>query len=140
MDKNNELIKRASEIIQTQCNENGYCALTLMDTDDRPNTTTITPSKAESIKVITFCTGFGTRTERIQFRPDACVCFNSLSYHISLKGKMEIITDEKIKKEMWYSGLADHFSGPEDPGYIVLKFVADSYTIFIDYQTVRGVL
>ena len=90
--------------------------------------------------VITFCTGYGTRTERIQFRPDACVCFNAKDYHISLKGKMEIITDQKIKNEMWYSGLENHFSGPEDPGYVVLKFVADSYTLFIDYQTVRGCL
>lgn len=140
MDMNEELIQKAIKVIQGQCNENGYCALTLMDTDNRPNTTTITPSKADGIKSMTFCTGFGTRTERIQFRPEACVCFNSQEYHISLKGKMEIITDPDIKKEMWYSGLSNHFGGPDDPGYVVLKFTADSYTIFFDNQTVRGVI
>src|SRR5574344_2389327 len=134
-----KIIEKAKKIIQGQCGEGGYCALTLMDPDDRPNTTTITPSKADGIKTINFCTGFGTHTERIQFRPDACVCFNSLEYHISLKGTMEIITDPEVKKEMWYPGLANHFSGPDDPGYVVLKFVADSYTLFIDYETVRGV-
>lgn len=41
---------------------------------------------------------------------------------------------------MWYEGLANHFSGPEDPGYVVLKFTADSYTLFIDWNTVRGTL
>lgn len=95
-----ELIKKAAEIIQSQCGETGYCALTLMDTDDRPNTATITPAKADGIRWITFCTGYGTRTERIQFRPDACVCFNSSKYHISLKGRMEIIHDPEIKNEM----------------------------------------
>lgn len=140
MSQKEELIKKAENIIQSQCGENGYCALTLMDTDDRPNTTTITPSKAIGLKTITFCTGYGTRTERIQFRPDACVCFNSPTYHISLKGKMEIITDSEIKKEMWYSGLKNHFSGPEDEGYIVLKFTADSYTLFVDWQEVRGTI
>ena len=53
---------------------------------------------------------------------------------------MEVITDPHIKKEMWYEGLANHFQGPEDPGYIVLKFTADSYTIFIDWTTVKGSL
>ncbi|WMJ90282.1 pyridoxamine 5'-phosphate oxidase family protein [Anaerocolumna sp. MB42-C2] len=140
MDVNEELIQKAIEIIQGQCGEDGYCALTLMDIDDRPNTTTITPSKADGIKSIAFCTGFGTRTERIQFRPDACVCFNSTEYHISLKGRMEIITDRDVKHEMWYSGLANHFSGPNDPGYVVLRFTTDSYTLFIDWKTVRGVI
>ncbi len=140
MDMKEQLIQKATEIIQGQCNEKGYCALTLMDVDNRPNTTTITPSKADGISWITFCTGYGTRTERIQFRPDACVCFNSPEYHISLKGTMEIVTDPIVKKEMWYEGLSNHFSGPEDPGYVVLKFKADSYTLFIDWQTVRGTL
>lgn len=140
MELKEQLIQKAVKIIQEQCNEKGYCALTLMDVDDRPNTTTITPSKANGIQSITFCTGYGTRTERIQYRPDACVCFNSPEYHISLKGKMEVITDPVVKNEMWYEGLANYFNGPEDPGYVVLKFIADSYTLFIDWQTIRGTL
>lgn len=140
MDQKQTIMEKAAKIIQSQCNEDGYCALTLMDPDNRPCTTTITPSKAEGIQWMTFCTGYGTRTERIQFRPDACVCFNSPTYHISLKGTMEIITDSEVKKEMWYDGLSNHFSGPEDPGYVVLKFKTDSYTLFIDWETVRGTL
>ncbi len=140
MDKNEALIAKAAEIIQGQCNEDGYCALTLMDTDDRPNTTTITPSKADGIKKITFCTGYGTRTERINYRKDACVCFNSKTYHISLKGKAEVVTDPEVKKEMWYQGLSHHFKGPDDPNYIVISFTADEYTLFIDWQTAKGKL
>jgi general stress protein 26 len=140
MELEEQLIQKAEKIIQEQCGEDGYCSLTLMDLDDRPITTTITPSKADGIRRITFCTGFGTRTQRIQFRPDACVCFNSAQYHISLKGKMEIIVDPSVKKEMWYQGLENHFKGPEDPGYVVLEFKADSYTLFIDWQTIRGTL
>lgn len=136
--KNETLIQKAAEIIQSQCTENGYCALTLMDTDGRPTTTTITPSKAEGIEWITFCTGFGTRTERIRLCKDACVCFNSPTYHISLKGSMEVITDSDVKREMWYAGMGNHFDSPEDPGYVVLKFVADSYNLFIDWQSAKG--
>lgn len=133
-----QLIQKAAEIIRSNCNENGYCALTLMDTDGRPTTTTITPSKAEGIKWITFCTGFGTRTERIQLCKDACVCFNSPKYHISLKGSMEVITDPEVKREMWYDGMSNHYEGPDAPGYVVLKFVADSYNLFIDWESAKG--
>lgn len=138
MNTHEKLIQKATEIIQNNCDEKGYCALTLMDTDGRPTTTTITPAKAEGIRWITFCTGFGTRTERIELCKDACVCFNSPNYHISLKGKMEVITDLEGKKEMWYEGMANHFAGPEDPGYVVLKFVADSYNLFIDWEGAKG--
>lgn len=134
------LIQKAAEIIQANLETRNYCSLTLMDPDGRPMTTTITPSKAEGINWITFCTGYGTRTERIEYSKDACVCFNSPEYHIALKGSMEIITDLEVKKEMWYDGLTNHFSGPEDAGYVVLKFVADSYSLFIDWQSVRGTI
>lgn len=140
MDTKEQLIQKAIKIIQSQCNEDGYCALTLMDTDGRPTTTTITPAKAEGIQWIAFCTGYGTRTERIQLCKDACVCFNSPKYHISLKGNMEVITDADVKREMWYEGMANHFNGPEDPGYVVLKFVADSYNLFIDWQSIKGII
>ena len=138
MKTHEQLIQKASEIIQSNCGEDGCCSLTLMDTDGRPTTTTITPSKAEGIRWITFCTGFGTRTERIQLCKDACVCFNAPNYHISLKGRMEVITDTDVKREMWYGGMANHFAGPDDPGYVVLKFVADSYNLFIDWEGAKG--
>lgn len=140
MENREALIQKAADIIQSQCNENGYCALTLMDLDDRPVTTTITPAKADGIKWMTFCTGYGTRTQRIAHCKDACVCFNSQTYHISLKGRAEVVTDPNIKRDMWYDGLKHHFSGPDDPGYIVIRFTADSYTLFVDWQEVRGTL
>ena len=139
-ERNQELIQKAIDIIQDTCLPDGYCTLALMDTDNRPIITTITASKASGLEWITFCCGFGTRTERIAFCPDASVCFNSNTYHISLKGRMEVITDPAIKEDMWYEGLSLHFSGPQDPGYVVLKFIADSYTLFIDWETIRGTL
>lgn len=39
---------------------------------------------------------------------------------------------------MWYEGMSNHFDSPEDPGYVVLKFVADSYNLFIDWQSAKG--
>ena len=61
-----EIIARAGEIVQKNTGENSYCVLALMDLDGYPTASTITASKANGIKWLTFCTGLGsTRTNRI---------------------------------------------------------------------------
>jgi general stress protein 26 len=59
-------------------------------------------------------------------------------YNITLVGKIEVITDIAIKKEMWYDGIEDHFTGPEDENYCVLKFVTERYKLMVDYKEVEG--
>ena len=136
-----EIIKRAGEIVQKNTGENSYCVLALMDLDGYPTASTITASKANGIKWLTFCTGLGsTRTNRIDKCNRASVCFNAEDYNITLVGTMEIVTDLDIKKEMWYGGLTNHFSGPEDPNYCVLRFNTQRYNLLIDWKEARGVL
>ncbi|QEH67037.1 pyridoxamine 5'-phosphate oxidase family protein [Cellulosilyticum sp. ST5] len=136
-----EIIKRAGEIVQKNTGENSYCVLALMDLDGYPTASTITASKANGIKWLTFCTGLGsTRTNRIDKCNRASVCFNAEDYNITLVGTMEIVTDLDIKKEMWYGGLTNHFSGPEDPNYCVLRFNTQRYNLLVDWKEARGVL
>ena len=136
-----EIIKRAGEIVQKNTGENSYCLLALMDLDGYPTASTITASKANGIKWLTFCTGLGsTRTNRIDKCNRASVCFNAEDYNITLVGTMEIVTDLDIKKEMWYGGLTNHFSGPEDPNYCVLRFNTQRYNLLVDWKEARGVL
>ena len=112
-----------------------------MDLDGYPTASTITASKANGIKWLTFCTGLGsTRTNRIDKCNRASVCFNAEDYNITLVGTMEIVTDLDIKKEMWYGGLTNHFSGPEDPNYCVLRFNTQRYNLLVDWKEARGVL
>ena len=138
---NQEIIRKAGEIIQKNTGEASYCAMALIDLDGYPTASTITASKAEGIQWITFCTGLGgTRTDRIEHCNQASICFNAPDYNITLVGTMEVITDPDIKKEMWYSGLANHFSGPEDPNYCVLRFNTERYNLLVDWQEVKGTL
>lgn len=51
---------------------------------------------------------------------------------------MEVITDLEVKREMWYEGMSNHYESPEAPGYVVLKFVTDSYNLFIDWESAKG--
>lgn len=138
---NQEVITRAIEIIQKNTGEDSYCVLALHDLDGYPTASTITASKAEGLEWITFCTGLGgTKSNRINRCNQASVCFNSDDYNITLVGTIEIETDLDVKKEMWYEGLKNHFNGPEDPNYCVLRFRTKRYNLFVDWKTAQGSL
>ena len=140
---NQEIITRAEEIIAGRCGggNEGHCVLALIDKDGYPTTSTISASKADGIRWITFCTGLGSnKTDRIGKCDRASVCFSSAEYNITLVGTIEILTDADIKKEMWYGGLENHFSGPGDPGYCVLRFKTERYNLLVDWKEAAGVL
>lgn len=136
---NLEIVKKAGEIIEKNTGMGTYCVLAQIDLDGYPTASTITASKAEGINCITFCTGLGgTRTNRINKCNRASICFNAPDYNITLIGKMEVLDDLDVKKEMWYEGLANHFSGPEDPNYCVLRFKTERYNLLVDWKEARG--
>jgi len=138
---NEDIIKRAGETVEKNTGAGSYCVLAQMDMDDYPTASTITASKADGINWITFCTGLGsTKTNRIGKSNRASVCFSADEYNITLVGDVEVLTDPEIKSEMWYDGLANHFSGPEDPDYCVLRFKAKRYNLLVDWKEARGEL
>lgn len=138
---NQEIITRAGEVIGKNVGEGTYCSLALIDLDGYPTASTITVSKADGINWITFCTGLGgTRTNRIDRCNRASVCFNADDYNITLVGTIEVVTDPEVKKEMWYGGLANHFSGPEDPNYCVLRFTTQRYNLLVDWKEAIGTI
>jgi general stress protein 26 len=138
---NQEIIKKAGEIVATNTGSESYCVLALFDVDGYPTASTISASKADGINWITFCTGFGgTKTNRISKCNQASVCFNSPEYNITLVGDIEVLTDPEVKKEMWYEGLSNHFNGPEDPNYCVLRFKTQRYNLLVDWEEDRGTL
>jgi len=136
-----EIIARAREIVAKNTGETGYCVLALIDLDGYPTASTISAAKVDGINWLTFCTGLSSpKAERIKKCNRASVCFNSPEYNISLVGTIEILTDPDVKKEMWYGGLTQHFSGPEDPNYCVLHFKTERYNLLVDWQEARGTL
>ena len=124
-------IKKAEEIISAN---RLSCIMSLIDFDGYPTGSTITVSKNKGIEWLTFCTGIGSnKSRRIEICKHASICFSSEEplYNITLIGDIEILTDNLIKKEMWYDGLKNHFSGPNDPNYCVLKFTTKRHNLMI---------
>ena len=135
------MLSRAGEIIAQRMGggHNSFCTLALVDEDGYPAMTTISISKAEGIRWLTFCTSLRANSVlRARRSCKAGVCLNSQGYHIALNGTIEVLTDAKTKREMWYPGLEQIFSGPDDPDYCVLRFETERYNLLIDWQSVRG--
>jgi len=45
----------------------------------------------------------------------------SAESYLQIAGRAEIIEEPAVKKAIWYDHLANIFSGPEDPSYVVCK-------------------
>lgn len=135
-----EILVKAEEIVAKNTGRGTSCVLALIDLDGYPTASTITASKADGIKWIAFCTGLGSpKVERIRRCGRASVCFSD-DYNITLVGTIDIVTDPDVKKDMWYGGLANHYSGPDDPDYCVLRFKTERYNLMIDRKEARGAL
>ena len=139
---NEAIIARAGQILADRAvKEQGYCVLALIDTDGYPTAATISPSKIDGIRCITFCTGLGSNwVRRIEKCSHASVCFNSGAeqYNITLIGDIEVLTDIELKKEMWYDGMGYYFKGPDDPNFCVLQFITRRYSLMLNEHDADG--
>ncbi|MCL2521873.1 MAG: pyridoxamine 5'-phosphate oxidase family protein [Erysipelotrichales bacterium] len=143
-----EIIQKAADIINSKTNYigggmEGYAALSLIDENGYPTTSTLTIARADGINWLTFCTSVSRDSvKRINKCNRASICLNSSEYNITLVGTIEVLTDIKTKKENWMPIMdnGDHWTGPEDPEFCVLRFTTERYNLFVGYEEVKGFL
>lgn len=79
---------------------------------------------ADSVKVADF-----------KRNPKAGLCYDKDGSSVCLRGMVEIIDDDKVRKEKWQDWYINHFpGGPTDPNYVLLRFVGMDATIWIDHE------
>ena len=87
MNTKETILARAAEIIAQRTvrqDKDSFGTLITIDPDGSPVPTTISPSRSEGIRWITFCTGRGAPSPvRLDQNNKAAVCLNSPTYHIS---------------------------------------------------------
>jgi len=144
-----EIVARAGEIINSKAGYKdefgmeGYATIAVMDEFGYPTASTYVIFTANGINWLTFATGSDRDiVKRINKNNRASVCINSTEYNITLVGTFEIINDPEIKREMWIpnSAMNNHWSGPEDPQFCVLRFTTERYNLFVDYKQAKGTL
>ena len=69
--------------------------------------------------------------EDFAIAPD--LCYSNYGDSVGLRGIIEIITDDNIRKEMWQDWLINHFPyGPTDPNFVLLHFIGKEATFWIN--------
>ncbi len=113
-----------------------------IDGDGFPNTKAmLAPRKSEGIKTFYFSTNTSSvHVGQYRANPNACIYFyrkGLIRYEgLLLKGRMEILEDDRIKKALWKTG--DNLFYPKgvtDPDYCVLKFVAQEGRYYCDLKS-----
>ena len=109
-----ELLQKCEIVVLSSVNKEGY-----------PRPVPMSKIAAEGISAIWMSTGANSlKTIDFLSNPKAGLCFQE---------KGEVVTDEKLKKELWQDWFIEHFlGGPTDPGYVLLKFTANHATYWIE--------
>ncbi len=78
------------------------------------------------------------KTAEFRENPKAGLCYSSKGDSVAMRGSVEIVTDDELRKEMWKDWMKYHFTGgPTDPNYVLLRFVGIDATIWIDNEFVK---
>jgi general stress protein 26 len=135
------MLKDINEIIKF-IDRQDVAFISSIDEEGFPNSKAmLPPRKREGIKTFYFSTNTSSmRVGQYNNNPKACIYF----YHkglihyegIMLKGTMEVLIDERIKKELWKIGDKMFYSeGVSDPDYCVLKFTAKEGRYYCNLKT-----
>ena len=126
-----KLIKQRSFALIGSIDEEGFPNMKAM----------LSPRKREGIKTFFFSTNTSSaRVKQYRQNPKACVyffCKGLIHYWgVMLKGEMEVLEDDEIKKLLWQTGDRIYYpKGVTDPDYCVLKFTAKEGRYYSDLKT-----
>ena len=127
----NTLIKKAEELL-TECN---VCTVASVSEQGYPRICCLMPLETVGIKEFWFSTGTSSnKVKHFSRNRKAGVTFFYGGNSVSLVGEMDIVSDKKIKDDLWRDSLIKHFpnGGNDDPEYCIIHFVAKQATIYID--------
>ncbi len=118
------------------------CVVCSVDSDGCPNAKAmLKPRKINGLREFYFSTNTSSmRARQYRENPNACIYFfrkGLIRYEgVMLKGRMEVLTDQKIKSELWRRGDTIFYkNGVTDPDYCVLKFTAHAGRYYRDLKT-----
>ena len=117
------MLQRSDIIIITSISKNGY-----------PRPVPMRKIHSDGLSTVWLATGKDSvKVRDFSANPKSGICFYENGNSVAITGDVEIVTNEDTKKEMWQDWFIEHFPvGPDDPGYILLKFNGNHATYWID--------
>jgi len=133
-------MKNPQETIGNLIDKQSVGFISSVDEDGYPNTKAMLPPvKREGIKIFYWHTNSPSmRIKQYRNNPKACVYFCDKRFFrgVMLKGTMDVLDDEKIKKEIWKDEFETYYKGGADGGdFIILKFTAESGRYYSNFNS-----
>ncbi len=127
---NSELMQNTEVVYLATVDGDGFpqvrAMVNLRNTSLNPSTAKVFESHLDDFLMYFTTHKSSDKIKHIQMNPNASVYFCDSKQRCSLllAGKIEIVSDAKLKKDLWQQRWIKHFpTGAEDPEYIVLRFV-----------------
>lgn len=117
------LLKKCESVTITSVDANGY-----------PRPVQMSKIKANGFNEAWTATGADSvKVADFKRNGKAGLCYDCYGDSVALRGTVEIITDDAIRKEMWQDWFIHHFpGGPSDPNYVILHFKGTEATFWIN--------
>ena len=117
------LLKKCESVTIASVDANGY-----------PRPVQMSKIKANGFNEVWTATGAASvKVAEFKHNSKAGLCYDCYGYSVALRGTLEIITDDAIRKEMWQDWFIHHFpGGPSDPNYVILHFKGTEATFWIN--------
>jgi general stress protein 26 len=134
------MMRNPAETIGNLIEKQSVSFIGSVDEGGYPNTKAmLPPCKREGIKVFYWHTNSPSmRTEQYKKNPKACIYFYDKRFFrgVMLKGKMEVLDDKKIKKELWKDEYSVYYQGGMNGGdFIIIKFTAETGRYYSNFKS-----
>lgn len=125
-----DLIKKAEELLAA-CQ---VVTIASVDGNGFPRPVPMAKGETQGCGVVWMATGADSvKVSDFRHNPKAGLCYEKDGSSVCLRGCVEIVADDNIRKAKWQDWYIKHFpGGPADPNYILLRFTAHEATIWID--------
>ncbi len=127
-----DLIRKA-EALLAEC---PTVTIASVNSDGFPRPVPMAKGETQGCGIVWMATGADSvKVADFKRNPKAGLCYDKGGSSVCLRGTVEIIDDDDIRKEKWQDWYINHFpGGPADPNYLLLRFVGTEATIWIDHE------
>lgn len=123
MEKATHLLAQCENVTIASIDANGY-----------PPPVQMSKIHAKSFNEVWMVTSVGSmKVNDFKANNKAGLCYDYYGDGVALRGTVEIITDDTIRKDIWQDWFIHHFpDGPSDPNYVLLHFIGTEATFWIN--------
>lgn len=129
-DENKDRLLKSAEELLARCED---VTIASINSEGFPRPVPMAIMKTAGCSEIWMSTGADSlKTIEFKANPKAGVCYSNNGDSVAMRGYVDVVTDDALRKEMWKDWMIHHFpQGPTDPNYVLLRFKGFDATIWI---------